>query len=229
MPERIDTPLFLIQRGYAVHECPKERGWRMHEWLSSQPDARHCKEHSDEVICSCIDGETASSQSALLAATGCILVKALAVSFNLLTGVFVYVIISLTDIPNNDIPDGDITRDNLMTDRTDLNRYLPLTEATYYILLALAEPLHGYGVMQRVEEMSQGTVRLGPGTLYGAFQTLEKEGLIKMVREEERRKSYQITARGRQVLAEQVRRLQVMTRNGERVVGELNGISLGER
>ena len=48
-----------------------------------------------------------------------------------------------------------------------LAKYLPFTEATAYIPLALVEPLHGYAVMQRVDEMSQGTVKVGPGTLYG--------------------------------------------------------------
>ena len=102
-----------------------------------------------------------------------------------------------------------------MTDRIDINRYLPLTEATFYILLALDEPLHGYGVMQKVEAISQGTVRLGPGTLYGAFQSLEKEGLIRMIREEERRKCYQLTGKGRQALAAQIGRLRVMLANGQ--------------
>ncbi len=62
-------------------------------------------------------------------------------------------------------------------------KYLPLSESTYYIMLTLVEPLHGYGVMQKVQEISQGTVTIGPGTLYGAFSTLEKEKLIVMVRE----------------------------------------------
>ena len=44
-------------------------------------------------------------------------------------------------------------------------KYLPLTESTTYILLALSEPLHGYALMQKVEEKSQGTVRIGPGSL----------------------------------------------------------------
>ena len=56
-----------------------------------------------------------------------------------------------------------------------ITKYLPLSEATYYILLSLVEPLHGYGVMQKVETTSSGTVSIGPGTLYGAFTTLEKE------------------------------------------------------
>ena len=47
--------------------------------------------------------------------------------------------------------------------------YLPLSESTYYIMLMLTEPLHGYGVMQKVETMTGGKVVIGPGTLYGAF------------------------------------------------------------
>jgi len=97
---------------------------------------------------------------------------------------------------------------------TDHSKYLPLSEATYYILVALDEPLHGYSIMQNVEAISEGTVVIGPGTLYGAFSTLEKQGLIEMVKEEARRKSYALTERGREVLAEQLRRLQIMVRNG---------------
>jgi DNA-binding PadR family transcriptional regulator len=96
----------------------------------------------------------------------------------------------------------------------DFSKYLPLPEATYYILVALDEPLHGYAIMQKVEAMSEGTVVIGPGTLYGAFSTLEKQGLIAMVKEEARRKYYALTERGREVLAEQLRRLQIMVGNG---------------
>ncbi len=103
----------------------------------------------------------------------------------------------------------------------DISKYLPLTESTYYIMLGLVEPLHGYGVMQKVEAISAGEVKIGPGTLYGAFTTLEKEGLIRMVREEERRKSYVLTEQGRAVLREQIRRLENMTRNGQAVRPQL--------
>lgn len=107
-----------------------------------------------------------------------------------------------------------------MTEK-EITKYLPLTESTYYILLVLVEPLHGYGVMQKVETLSEGTVSIGPGTLYGAFTNLEKEGLICMVKEEERRKSYVLTPKGRLVLAEQVHRLQIMVRNGQTVLAML--------
>ena len=108
-----------------------------------------------------------------------------------------------------------------MAHKDELFKYLPLTESTYYILLALIEPLHGYGVMQKVETLSDGTVSVGPGTLYGAFTNLEKEGLITMVKEEERRKSYALTGKGKQVLAEQIRRLEIMNNNGQSILPRL--------
>ena len=100
-----------------------------------------------------------------------------------------------------------------MTEK-EANKYLPLTEATYYIMLSLIEPLHGYGVMQKVEQISRGTVKVGPGTLYGAFSTLEKEKLILKIKEEDRRKSYVLTPKGKQVLLSQIERLEIMTGNG---------------
>ncbi len=96
-----------------------------------------------------------------------------------------------------------------------ITRYLPLTESTAYTLLALSEPLHGYGVMQKVEAMSEGTVKIGPGTLYGAFTTLESEGLIVKVGETERRKTYALTPKGKAVIKEHIRRCEIMASNGK--------------
>ena len=100
----------------------------------------------------------------------------------------------------------------------DTNKYLPLTESTYYIMLTLIEPLHGYAVMQKIEEISKGTIKVGPGTLYGAFTSLEKEGLIVKVKEEDRRKSYVLTPKGKKVLMNQLKRLEIMTQNGLSVI-----------
>jgi DNA-binding PadR family transcriptional regulator len=102
-----------------------------------------------------------------------------------------------------------------------INKYLPLTEATYYIMLALIEPRHGYAVMQKVEEISRGKVKVGPGTLYGVFNTLEKERLIIKVKEEDRRKSYTLTDRGKSVLASQIKRLELMSQSGLAVIKQL--------
>lgn len=106
----------------------------------------------------------------------------------------------------------------------DLNysKYLPLSEATFYVLAALREPLHGYALMQKVEAMSEGKVVIGPGTLYGAFAALEKQELIEKLSEVERRKVYRLTDKGRQVLAEQVKRLAIMVRNGQFALSHLN-------
>ena len=91
-----------------------------------------------------------------------------------------------------------------------ISKHLPLTEATYYILLALVTPKHGYAVMQEAEEISQGTIRLAPGTIYGAFTTLGDNELISMVGKEGRRKIYQITETGIRVLLGQIQRMEIM-------------------
>ena len=106
----------------------------------------------------------------------------------------------------------------------DINyaKYLPLSEATFYVLAALREPLHGYALMQKVEAMSEGNVVIGPGTLYGAFAALEKQALIEKLSEIDRRKTYGLTDKGRLVLAEQVRRLAIMVRNGQFALSHLN-------
>jgi DNA-binding PadR family transcriptional regulator len=105
-----------------------------------------------------------------------------------------------------------------VANRDETEKYLPLTESTCYILLSLVEPLHGYALMQKVEAMSEGTVKIGPGTLYGAFTVLEKEGLIVKVDERNRRKSYVLTAKGKKVLQEQVRRSEILVLNGLEIV-----------
>jgi DNA-binding PadR family transcriptional regulator len=96
-----------------------------------------------------------------------------------------------------------------------VSNYLPLSEATCYIMLALFEPMHGYGVMQFVEKASEGAVTIGPGTLYGALSSLESEKLIEMVREEGRRKVYKLTEAGRDVFRAQQARLALMARLGD--------------
>ncbi|WP_040952778.1 PadR family transcriptional regulator [Gorillibacterium massiliense] len=81
------------------------------------------------------------------------------------------------------------------------DRNLPLTETVYYILLALLEPAHGYLILQKVEDLSEGQVRMAAGTLYGAIENLLKLGFIQPVpSEDSRRKTYLITEKGRSVL-----------------------------
>lgn len=87
------------------------------------------------------------------------------------------------------------------------HKLLPLSETMHYILLALREPLHGYAVMQKIEQISNGTVILAAGTLYGALENLDKHGWIEPVGESGRRKVYMITAEGTAILKMEQSRL----------------------
>jgi len=91
----------------------------------------------------------------------------------------------------------------------NLNKFLPMTETTYYIMLSLVEPLHGYGIMQQVKTLSGGHVDIAPGTMYGALENLKKQALITLVAEddEKRRKIYSLTELGQQVIRMEFQRM----------------------
>ena len=93
--------------------------------------------------------------------------------------------------------------------------YVPMTETAFYILLCLQTPNHGYGVVQRVEEMTGGEIRLAPGTMYGSLSKMERDGLIRFVREEDKRKIYESTQAGREVLQLELKRIQRLYRNAK--------------
>ena len=96
-----------------------------------------------------------------------------------------------------------------------------LTEAVYYILLSLLEPLHGYGIIQNVEQLSGARVRLAAGTLYGAINTLLEKGWITALAGEadSRKKEYVITETGRDMLQKELQRLSELLENGKRLLG----------
>ena len=91
--------------------------------------------------------------------------------------------------------------------------YVPMTGTGFYILLCLREEAHGYSIVQKVEAMTDGAVRLSPGTMYGSLSKMEKDGLIRFVREEDKRKLYRITDLGQQVLDLEMRRIERLYRN----------------
>ncbi|HHZ01918.1 MAG TPA: PadR family transcriptional regulator [Tissierellia bacterium] len=90
----------------------------------------------------------------------------------------------------------------------------PMTEAMYYVLLALVHPNHGYQLMNEIEEVSKGRVKMGPGTLYGVLSRLEKDELIVVVDNDGRRKTYAITEDGLNALKKEYERLLSMVRDG---------------
>ena len=101
-----------------------------------------------------------------------------------------------------------------------MDRGQPLTEAIFYILLACRKPVHGYGIIQEAAEMTGGRVNLGPGTLYGAINSLLEKGWISLYSAEagsRRKKEYIITEAGRAVFRMELRRLKELASNGEKM------------
>lgn len=97
------------------------------------------------------------------------------------------------------------------------NKHIPLTETVYYILLSLLEPAHGYLILQKVEELSGGQVRMAAGTLYGAIENLLKLKFIQPVpSEDSRRKVYLITEKGKEILQKDLERMKHMIRITEK-------------
>lgn len=85
--------------------------------------------------------------------------------------------------------------------------YVPMTESAFYILLSLQQERHGYGITQRVKELTEGNLTIGPGTMYGTIAKMEKDGLIAFTREEDKRKYYRITPLGQEVLDREKKRI----------------------
>jgi len=97
---------------------------------------------------------------------------------------------------------------------------IALTEAVYYVLLSVIEPMHGYGIMKNVSALSNNRVDLAPGTLYGAIETMLKKNWIFALPEEKnsRKKEYQITKMGKIVLYIEIQRLRELIDNGEKIM-----------
>lgn len=93
--------------------------------------------------------------------------------------------------------------------------YVPMTETGFYILLCLQNPMHGYSIVQKVEAMTEGEIRLSPGTMYGSLSKMEKDGLIRFVCEEDKRKIYHITELGKEVLRLELKRIERLYRNAK--------------
>jgi DNA-binding PadR family transcriptional regulator len=95
------------------------------------------------------------------------------------------------------------------------DEFLPLTPAMFHILLALADQeRHGYDIMREVDQRTEGSVRLGPGTLYGSIKRMLNDGLIEELDErpdpemdDERRRYYRLSSFGRRVAVAEAERL----------------------
>ncbi len=92
-------------------------------------------------------------------------------------------------------------------------KYIPMTETAYYILLALSQERHGYGIKGYVDSLTGGRLVLGAGTIYGTLSKMEKDGLIRAVSEYDRRRTYLRTQTGTQILSMEIERLHELVEN----------------
>jgi DNA-binding PadR family transcriptional regulator len=103
----------------------------------------------------------------------------------------------------------------------DLSPFLPLSQATLHILLALAsEDRHGYGIMQDVARQSEGQYKLGPGTLYDNLQKMMNQVMVEEAsspaeNDDPRRRYYRLTRFGRAVLTAEITRLEGVVRQAK--------------
>ena len=95
--------------------------------------------------------------------------------------------------------------------------YVPMTETGLYILFCLQKPTHGYGIVQMTERLTDGEIKLAPGTMYGSLSKMEKDGLIRFVSEEDKRKIYEMTDLGNEVLQLELKRIQRLYRTSQEV------------
>ncbi|WP_026883303.1 PadR family transcriptional regulator [Clostridium akagii] len=99
--------------------------------------------------------------------------------------------------------------------------YLPMSETAYYILLSLTKPCHGYGIILKVEQITEGRIRIGAGTIYGTLSKFESDKLIEASGEYDRKKMYKITDLGKQILRLEYNRLCKLCENSKSFMGGL--------
>jgi len=103
-----------------------------------------------------------------------------------------------------------------------LKAYLPMTETAFYILLSLAEPRHGYGIIKHVAEITKERIRLGSGTVYGTLTKMQKDGIITVYADERRKTVYEITETGKTLILTEIGRLKELYQNAVGCEGEFD-------
>lgn len=88
-----------------------------------------------------------------------------------------------------------------------IKSYLPMSEASFLLLFCLRQENHGYGIMQRVQELTDGRVVMGAGTVYTILYKMENDELIEVTRTEDRKKLYRITPIGEEILEKEIERI----------------------
>jgi DNA-binding PadR family transcriptional regulator len=101
-----------------------------------------------------------------------------------------------------------------------IKSYSPMTETAFYILLSLTEPRHGYGIIKHVEELTEGRLVLGSGTIYGTLTKMQRDAIITVYADEKRKTIYEITDVGKTLMLHEVERLKELYTNAMKHEGE---------
>ena len=101
-----------------------------------------------------------------------------------------------------------------------LKTYIPMTETAFYILLSLKVPRHGYGIIKHVEELTEGRLVLGSGTIYGTLTKMQRDGIIAVYADEKRKKIYEVTDVGKKLMQSEFIRLKELHANAVKYEGE---------
>lgn len=94
-----------------------------------------------------------------------------------------------------------------------IKKHLPMTETAFYILLALTEPRHGYGITKFVAELTENRIKLGSGTVYGTLTKMQKDNLIDVCDDSDKKIIYEITETGKEVLKAEINRIKLVYAN----------------
>lgn len=126
--------------------------------------------------------------------------------------------ISRKNISTKDIVFEEAKKRGMRMDDSLLKKYIPMTETTYYTLLAVTEKRHGYAIMQFVNELTEGRIQLGTGTLYTMVGRLTADGVISIPPSEDGKKSYLITETGMELLKIETKRLEEQLDDGKSIL-----------
>lgn len=107
-----------------------------------------------------------------------------------------------------------------------MNKSEPLTESYFYILLCLYEGSnHGYGIMQKTKELSNGRVIIGSGTMYGATSNMIKKGWIQETKssdpKDERKRLYCLTIEGKKIFLQEYKRIILVIESAKKIIEEV--------
>jgi DNA-binding PadR family transcriptional regulator len=106
-----------------------------------------------------------------------------------------------------------------MNNEKILKKYIPMTETAFYILLSLTKPRHGYGIVKHVEEVTSSRILLGSGTVYGTLTKMQKDGIITVFADEERKTVYEVTEVGKKLIIAEITRIKELHQNALKYEG----------